>query len=67
MRRRRPRASYTPKQVSALDPSTGIAHLGTSLALEYDKRLMVVSGRANPDLAGRIADKLGVDARRASR
>ena len=49
-----------PDSVSALDPSTGIAHLGTSLAVEYDKRLMVVAGRANPALAGRIAEKLGV-------
>ena len=44
--------SYTPQQVSALDPRTGIAHLGSSLALEYDKRLMLFSGRANPELAG---------------
>ncbi len=49
-----------PDSVSALDPSTGIAHLGSSLAVEYDKRLMVVAGRANPALAGRIAEKLGV-------
>jgi ribose-phosphate pyrophosphokinase len=27
---------------------------------DYDKRLMLVSGRANPELAARIADKLGV-------
>jgi ribose-phosphate pyrophosphokinase len=33
----------------------------TSLPLEYNKRLMVFSGRSNPVLAGRIADKLGVD------
>jgi ribose-phosphate pyrophosphokinase len=46
--------------VSALDPRTGIAHLGSSLAIEYDKRLMMVTGRANPDLAGRLASKLGV-------
>jgi ribose-phosphate pyrophosphokinase len=45
--------------VSALDHRT-IAHLGSSLAVEYDKRLMVVSGRANPGLAARIAEKLGV-------
>jgi ribose-phosphate pyrophosphokinase len=45
--------------VSAL-PRTGSAPLATSLAMEYDKRLMVVSGRANPELAGRIADKLGL-------
>src|SRR5688500_9304042 len=33
----------------------------TSLELEYNKRLMVVAGRANPELAHRIASKLGVD------
>ena len=33
----------------------------TSLPLGYDKRLMLFSGRANPELAGRISDKLGVD------
>jgi ribose-phosphate pyrophosphokinase len=43
--------------VSALDPRS---QSGTSLELEYNKRLMVVSGRANPELAHRIADKLGV-------
>jgi ribose-phosphate pyrophosphokinase len=45
--------------VSAL-PTTASGPLPTSLAMEYDKRLMVVSGRANPELAGRIADKLGL-------
>jgi ribose-phosphate pyrophosphokinase len=30
------------------------------LRLDYDKRLMLVSGRANPELAARIASKLGV-------
>jgi ribose-phosphate pyrophosphokinase len=30
------------------------------MRLEYNKRLMLVSGRAHPTLAGRIADKLGV-------
>ena len=44
--------------MSALEPR--IAHLGSSLAVEYDKRLMVISGRAHPALAGRIAEKLGV-------
>jgi ribose-phosphate pyrophosphokinase len=35
--------------------------LGPSdLRLDYDKRLMLVSGRANPELAARIGDKLGV-------
>jgi ribose-phosphate pyrophosphokinase len=33
----------------------------TVLRREYDKRLMLVSGRANPMLAARIADKLGVE------
>src|SRR3981081_2152427 len=35
-------------------PATGDMRLG------YDKRLMLVSGRANPELAARIASKLGV-------
>jgi ribose-phosphate pyrophosphokinase len=30
------------------------------LRLDYDKRLMLVAGRANPELAARIASKLGV-------
>ncbi|WP_407655895.1 ribose-phosphate diphosphokinase [Capillimicrobium parvum] len=29
--------------------------------MEYDKRLMLFSGRANPELGAKIADKLGVD------
>src|ERR1700745_1867427 len=33
----------------------------TSLPIDYDKRLMLFSGRANPELAARIADKIGVD------
>jgi ribose-phosphate pyrophosphokinase len=33
----------------------------TDLRLDYSKRLMLVSGRANPGLAGRIASKLGVE------
>jgi ribose-phosphate pyrophosphokinase len=32
----------------------------TDLRVEYDKRLMLVSGRANPELAAKIASKLGV-------
>jgi ribose-phosphate pyrophosphokinase len=31
------------------------------LELEYNKRLMLVTGRANPGLAARIAEKLGVE------
>jgi ribose-phosphate pyrophosphokinase len=33
----------------------------TSLPIEYNKRLMLFAGRANPHLAASIADKLGVD------
>jgi ribose-phosphate pyrophosphokinase len=33
----------------------------TSLPIGYDKRLMLFSGRANPELAAKIADRLGVD------
>ena len=33
----------------------------TSMPLGYEKRMMVFSGRANPELAAKIADKLGVD------
>ncbi|MCW3013076.1 MAG: ribose-phosphate pyrophosphokinae, partial [Solirubrobacterales bacterium] len=33
----------------------------TSLPIDYDKRLMLFSGRANPELAAKIAGKLGVD------
>jgi ribose-phosphate pyrophosphokinase len=33
----------------------------TDLRVEYDKRLMLVSGRANPELAAKIAAKLGVE------
>src|ERR1700742_2031003 len=32
----------------------------TVLRRDYDKRLMLVTGRANPELAAKIADKLGV-------
>ena len=35
--------------------------LRSSLELNYGKRLMLVSGRANPELAYRIARKLDVD------
>jgi ribose-phosphate pyrophosphokinase len=33
----------------------------TAMRLDYDKRLMLVSGRANPELGHKIADKLGVE------
>jgi ribose-phosphate pyrophosphokinase len=46
------------KAVSALSPRPAPA---SSLPLGYDKRLMLFSGRANPELANKIAGKLGVD------
>ncbi len=45
-------------QVSALEPQP-VA--GTSITLEYGKRLMLFSGRANPALAAKIAGRLNVD------
>ena len=44
--------------VSALDPRP---RSGSSLELDNGKRLMLFSGRANPELAVRIADRLNVD------
>ena len=43
--------------MSALEADPAMA---THLPLDYNKRLMLFAGRANPDLAGKIADKLGV-------
>jgi ribose-phosphate pyrophosphokinase len=40
---------------------TETAPVPTILRRDYDKRLMLVAGRANPELAARIADKLGVE------
>ena len=47
--------------VAAPDISPGAAP-STAVELEYGKRLMLFSGRANPALAGRIASKLGIEA-----
>lgn len=33
----------------------------SSLPIDYDKRLMLFAGRANPELGNRIAEKLGVE------
>jgi len=51
-----------------LSPSTSSApgrrlapSVSTSLPIDYDKKLMLFSGRSNPELAAKIADKLGVD------
>jgi ribose-phosphate pyrophosphokinase len=47
-----------PHAVSALTPRSAPA---TSLPLSgYDKRLMLFSGRSNPELGAKIADKLGL-------
>jgi len=45
--------------VSVIEPQ--VATMGTSLPIDYDKRLMLFAGRANPELAHRISGKLGVD------
>jgi ribose-phosphate pyrophosphokinase len=45
-------------QVSAVEPHPVAA---SSINLEYGKRLMLFSGRANPALAARIAGRLNVD------
>src|SRR5919202_1684675 len=50
--------TYTARPMSATEERPDLRR---SLDLEYNKRLMLFSGRANPELAGRIATKLGVD------
>src|ERR1700712_5012020 len=35
--------------------------VATSLPIDYDKRLMLFSGRSNPELAAKIGSKLGVE------
>ena len=57
---RKPSASgiTLARHVSALEPQP---LAGTSITLEYAKRLMLVSGRANPALAAKIAGRLNVD------
>jgi ribose-phosphate pyrophosphokinase len=45
--------------MSVIDPQP--ATLRTSIEAGYDKRLMLFSGRANPELAARIAGKLEVE------
>ena len=48
--------------MSAVEPQTATqTRPQTRLELGYDKRLMLFSGRANPELAAKIAKKLGVD------
>ncbi len=46
-----------------LDPAMSVLQTREApshLHLPYDKRLMLVSGRANPELGAKIAAKLGV-------
>jgi ribose-phosphate pyrophosphokinase len=53
-------AGFTlPGEMSAMDTRAQASR--ASLPIDYNKRLMLVSGRANPQLAIDIADKLGVD------
>ncbi len=47
------------ERMTSLDVDTR-THAPTSLEVGYDKRMMVVAGRASQELGGRIADKLGV-------
>jgi ribose-phosphate pyrophosphokinase len=54
-------ASFTPLTLPGAMFVQTQTRAATSLPIEYDKRLMLFSGRANPMLAARIADKLGVD------
>jgi ribose-phosphate pyrophosphokinase len=52
----------TQIELSGISPTLARAvSQGTRLPIEYDKELMLFSGRANPELAAKIADKLGVD------
>ncbi len=52
--------SLTLSTVREGDPGPSYAPV-TSLPVEHDKRLMLFAGRANPELANKIAGKLGVD------
>ena len=54
------RAGFTlPSEMSAMD--TRAQSSRASLPIDYNKRLMLFSGRANPQLAVSIADRLGVE------
>jgi ribose-phosphate pyrophosphokinase len=53
-------AGFTlPHEMSAMDTRTQSSR--ASLPIDYNKRLMLFSGRANPQLAVSIADRLGVE------
>jgi ribose-phosphate pyrophosphokinase len=51
-------ATTLGRAVSALQPQHAVSN---SLPMEYDKRLMLFAGRANPQLAAKIADRIGLD------
>src|SRR6478752_8976044 len=51
--------STLPARMSAIDTRTEYSR--ASLPIDYNKRLMLFSGRANPQLAVDIAEKLDVD------
>jgi ribose-phosphate pyrophosphokinase len=53
--------SATTRTVEDDVSSPHSAPVATSLPIDYDKRLMLFSGRANPELAARIGAKLGLD------
>ena len=46
--------------MSALHQTAAVSSESSFIPLGYDKRLMLFSGRANPDLANKIAGRLGV-------
>ncbi len=58
-------ASESSTRLRRADMSPSLTHSqpspSTRLELGHDKHLMLFSGRANPELSGRIAGKLGVD------
>src|SRR5207249_1221301 len=55
-----PGAAFTLRRaMSVMDTRTSPSR--ASLPIDYNKRLMLFSGRANPQLAVDIADKLGVE------
>jgi ribose-phosphate pyrophosphokinase len=56
---RRTQTFTIPGEMSAIDTRTQSSR--ASLPIDYNKRLMLFSGRANPQLAADIAEKLGVE------
>jgi ribose-phosphate pyrophosphokinase len=60
----RPDAQHPSPLVRTLDPTMSLLETRpapSELELDYRKRLMLFSGRANPNLAARIASKLGLE------